>query len=87
MTSKLVYRVLVIVVLGTRVLAQDQGRPRTLPKLQKNPIQFTFLWLDEGRWEGKDYKVDMREQEATAHRSVDHRRRKKAQGRCPATVG
>ncbi len=58
-----------------------------LPKEQKNPIQFTFLWLDEDRWEAKDYKVNVREQEATAHRIVDHRRRKKAQGKRPAIVG
>ena len=58
-----------------------------LTEEQKNPIQFTFLWLDEDRWEGKDYKVNVREQEATAYRSVDHRRRKKAQGKRPATVG
>jgi hypothetical protein len=24
-----------------------------LPKKQNNPIQFTFLWLDEDRWEGQ----------------------------------
>ena len=58
-----------------------------LPEGQKNPIQFTFLWLDEDRWEGKDYKVNVREQEATGHRSVDYRRRKKAQGKRAATVG
>jgi glucoamylase len=57
-----------------------------LPKKQKNPIRFTFLWLDEDRWEGKDYKVNVREQEPTGHRSGD-RRRKKAQGKRPATVG
>ena len=38
-----------------------------LPKKQKNPIQFTFLWLDEDRWEGKDYSVNVREQEVVAH--------------------
>jgi hypothetical protein len=58
-----------------------------LSKTQKNPIQFTFLWLDEDRWEGTDYKVNVREQEATAHRTEDHRRRKKTQGKRPATVG
>lgn len=58
-----------------------------VPEKQKDPIQFTFLWLDEDRWEGKDYKVNVREQEATAHRSVDHRRRKNSQGKRPATVG
>jgi glucoamylase len=40
-----------------------------LPNKQKNPIQFTFLWLDEDRWEGKDYTVNVREQEVAAHRS------------------
>ena len=24
------------------------------------PILFTFRWLDDGRWEGNDYKVDVR---------------------------
>jgi glucoamylase len=57
------------------------------PKNQKNPIQFTFLWLDEDRWEGKDYMVSVREQEVAAHRNVGHRRRKKYQGKRPATVG
>jgi hypothetical protein len=23
------------------------------------PIRFTFLWVDENRWEGKDYKVEL----------------------------
>ena len=58
-----------------------------LPKEQKNPIQFTFLWLDEDRWEGKDYKVNVREQEVAAHRGLGHRRRKKDQGKRPAPVG
>jgi glucoamylase len=26
---------------------------------QRMPIRFTFLWLDESRWEGKDYKVEL----------------------------
>ena len=42
--------------------------------------------LDEDSWEGMEYKVNVREQEATAHRSVD-RRRKKAHGKHPAAVG
>jgi len=58
-----------------------------LPENQKNPVQFTFLWLDEDRWEGKDYIVSVREQEVAAHRNVGHRRRKKYQGKRPATVG
>jgi hypothetical protein len=24
------------------------------------PILFTFRWLDDGGWEGRDYKVDVR---------------------------
>jgi len=27
---------------------------------QKAPIRFTFLWLDDNRWEGKDYEVEVR---------------------------
>jgi hypothetical protein len=23
-------------------------------------LQFTFLWVDEDRWEGKDYKVQVK---------------------------
>jgi hypothetical protein len=57
-----------------------------LPEQQKNPIRFTFLWLVENRWEGKDYTVKVREEGATTRRS-HHRRRKKAQGKHPATVG
>ena len=26
---------------------------------QKAPIQFTFLWLKENRWEGTDYRVEV----------------------------
>jgi hypothetical protein len=26
---------------------------------QKTTIRFTFLWLNENRWEGKDYKVEL----------------------------
>ena len=26
---------------------------------QSAPIRFTFLWLNENRWEGKDYKVEV----------------------------
>jgi glucoamylase len=37
-----------------------------LPKNKKNPIQFTFLWLDGDRWEGKDHIVNVREQEVGA---------------------
>ena len=31
-----------------------------LPVLEQNaPIRFTFLWLDDNRWEGKDYTVEV----------------------------
>jgi len=26
---------------------------------QKAPIRFTFLWLDENRWQGSDYKIEI----------------------------
>src|SRR4029077_6205363 len=47
-----------------------------LPKKQKNPIQFTFLWLDEDRWEGKDCSVNVHEQEV-AETSVGNSPRKR----------
>ena len=28
---------------------------------QKTTIRFTFLWVDENRWEGKDYKFELQE--------------------------
>jgi glucoamylase len=47
-----------------------------LSKKQKNPIHFTFLWLDEDRWEGKDYTVNVREQEVAAQSGNSPRKRK-----------
>jgi glucoamylase len=26
---------------------------------QRSPIRFTFFWVDQDRWEGKDYKVEL----------------------------
>ena len=57
-----------------------------LPKKQRNPIQFTFLWLDEDRWEGKDDIVNLREQEVAAHSSGDSSRKRKLH-RQGATAG
>ena len=37
-----------------------------VPNQQKNPIRFTFLWLEENRWEGKDYIVNVRQEKAAA---------------------
>jgi len=28
-------------------------------RVQKAPIRFTFLWVEENRWEGKDYHVEL----------------------------
>jgi glucoamylase len=28
---------------------------------QNTTIRFTFLWVDENRWEGKDYKVELQD--------------------------
>jgi hypothetical protein len=48
-----------------------------LPKNQKNPIQFTFLWLEEDRWEGKDHIVNVREQEVAAQSNGNSPRKRK----------
>jgi hypothetical protein len=48
-----------------------------VPKTQRNPIQFTFLWLDEDRWEGKDYIVNVREQEVGAQSCGNSPRKRK----------
>jgi glucoamylase len=31
-----------------------------IPRGQTAPIKFTFRWLDEDRWEGKDFEVAMK---------------------------
>ncbi len=33
---------------------------------QNAPIRFTFLWLNENRWEGQDYKVEIAHEEVKA---------------------
>ena len=48
-----------------------------VPKTQKNPIQFTFLWLEENHWEGKDYTVNMREQGVAAYSGGNSSRKRK----------
>jgi glucoamylase len=37
-----------------------------VPQKQKNPIRFTFLWLEENRWESRDYTVNLQPKEAAA---------------------
>ena len=58
-----------------------------LPKQQKNPIHFTFLWLDEDRWEGKDYTVKVLEQDTADHSSANSLRKRKARRKRVTTVG
>jgi len=55
-------------------------------KLQKGSIRFTLLWLEENRWEGKDYTVNVRQQEGAAHGRMNPRRRK-ARSKGATTVG
>jgi len=55
-------------------------------KLQKGSIRFTLLWLEENRWEGKDYTVNVRQQEGAAHGRMNPRRRK-ARSKEATTVG
>jgi glucoamylase len=46
---------------------------------QRAPIRFTFLWVDENRWEGKDYKVELQAR-------VDTRVRRAAYGEHASNV-
>jgi glucoamylase len=57
-----------------------------LPPQQENPVRFTFLWLEENRWEGNDYAVSLRQEEAAANRRTNMGRRK-ARGKEATTVG
>ncbi len=47
-----------------------------VPQQQNNPIRFTFLWIEEDRWEGRDYIVNVPQEEAPAHRRTNVHRRK-----------
>jgi glucoamylase len=58
-----------------------------LPEQQKNPIRFTFLWLEENRWEGKDYTVKVLEQDTADHSSANSLRKRKAGSNHVTTVG
>jgi glucoamylase len=48
-----------------------------LPNQHQDPIRFTFLWLEEDRWEGKDYIVNVREQEVAGHSGGNSSRKMK----------
>lgn len=47
-----------------------------VPEQQKGSIRFTLLWLEENRWEGKDYTVNVRQQEVVGHGRMNPGRRK-----------
>ena len=58
-----------------------------LPEQQKIPIRFTFLWLEENRWEGKDYTVKVLEQDTAGRSSANSLRQRKARRKHATTVG
>jgi glucoamylase len=58
-----------------------------LPEQQNNLIRFTFLWLEENRWEGKDYTVKVLEQDRTDRCSANSLRKRKARRKHVTTVG
>jgi len=58
----------------------------SLPEQQKEPIQFTFFWFEENRWEGNDYMVNVRERDASAHRRANSRK-EKAHGKHATSIG
>jgi hypothetical protein len=43
-----------------------------LPEQQKAPIRFTFLWVENDRWEGKDYVVEVKQMPARAAGNAEH---------------
>ena len=53
---------------------------------QENVIRFTFLWMEENRWEGRDYTVNVRQEDAAA-KSRRNLRRRKPPGQHVPTVG
>jgi glucoamylase len=57
-----------------------------LPEKQKETIRFTFLWLDENRWEGNDYTVKIEGQNTRERGNTNFLRRGKAHGKPEATV-
>jgi hypothetical protein len=56
------------------------------PKEQQNPIRFTFLWLEENRWEGKDYGVNLQPKEGADHSRTNVRGRRE-RGNVATNVG
>jgi glucoamylase len=52
-----------------------------LPEQKRDPIQFTFLWLEEDRWEGNDYVVKIGARNAAANGNTNSPRAKKARSK------
>jgi glucoamylase len=46
-----------------------------VPEQRKSGIRFTFFWLEENKWEGKDYTVTVRARETAADNRASARRR------------
>jgi len=44
-----------------------------VPQKQKRPIRFTFLWLEENRWESRDYTVNLQPKGAAARSKTNLR--------------
>jgi glucoamylase len=44
-----------------------------VPQKQKSPIRFTFLWLEENRWESRDYTVNLQPKGAAARSKMNVR--------------
>ena len=47
-----------------------------LPERQENIIRFTFLWMEENRWEGRDYAANVVQEDAAVKSRKNLRRRK-----------
>ena len=57
-----------------------------VPEQQQNPNRFTFLWLEENRWEGKDYTVNLQQKDAADHSRPNVRERRE-RGEEATTIG
>jgi glucoamylase len=49
-----------------------------LPHENAGPIRFTFLWLEENRWEGKDYTIEVQASKAKLEARPRRRNKRKA---------
>ena len=53
-----------------------------LPHENAEPIRFTFLWLEENRWEGEDYTIEVQASKAElkARHAGQHKRKAHVKG-------